>query len=201
MGALQLPESLPSTFDRRVAQLAASQHGVFSRDQAVALGATKAMIRSRVGAGRWDDRFRNVFQLGGASPSWHQSLMSVILFWGDGSAASHRGAVGVWELSSCKRLPELTVPRTRQRSGEVPGIVHRHELPEAEVVRRDGIPVTTVTRTLIDLAGSVTADVLEETLDEVLRRVTSRGATSRRTPRGASRPCGAFCMTNRRLGP
>ena len=50
-------------------------------------------------------------------------------------------------------------------------IVHRVlELPPADVTVVDGIPVTTVARTLIDIAAFVPPTVLEEALDDALRR-------------------------------
>ena len=50
-------------------------------------------------------------------------------------------------------------------------VVHRTTaLDPVDVTVVDAIPVTTVTRTLIDLAAVITPDVLEEALDDALRR-------------------------------
>jgi hypothetical protein len=59
--------------DQRVARLAATQHGVFSRAQAMSLGATKGMLDHRVRGYRWERLGRNVFKLPGNPTSWRQS--------------------------------------------------------------------------------------------------------------------------------
>jgi very-short-patch-repair endonuclease len=48
--------------------------------------------------------------------------------------------------------------------------VHEATLVAADVTTIDAIPVTSPTRTLIDLASVVTPEVLEEALDDALRR-------------------------------
>jgi hypothetical protein len=66
-------------------------------------------------------------------------------------------------------LVEVTVPRNRRRA--VPGIVHRpRTLPQVDVTTLDAITVTTPTRTLLDVAAVVPGDVVEEALDDALRR-------------------------------
>jgi very-short-patch-repair endonuclease len=51
------------------------------------------------------------------------------------------------------------------------GIVHRpRSLPSADVTAVDAIPVTTPARTLLDMAAVVSADLVEEALDDALRR-------------------------------
>ena len=65
---------------------------------------------------------------------------------------------------------EITIPNGRRmrRSGV---FVHQAvALPDVDVTIVDAIPVTTATRTLIDLASVLTATALEEVLDDALRR-------------------------------
>jgi very-short-patch-repair endonuclease len=76
----------------------------------------------------------------------------------------------LWELAGFRPGSiELSVPRERQRArGHV---VHRPmALTAVDVTKIDAIPVTTVTRTLIDIAGFERAEVVEEALDDALRR-------------------------------
>jgi very-short-patch-repair endonuclease len=63
---------------------------------------------------------------------------------------------------------EVTVPRERRR--KAPGVVHRNGLARVDVTAVAGIPVTTVARTLIDVAATTDPDVVEEALDEALGR-------------------------------
>lgn len=156
-------------FERQVARLAASRHGIFSRAQVMNLGATKDVIRRRLAAGRWERLASDVFRLAGTPPSERQTLLVACLAWGDEAAASHRSAAPIWCLGGFQWGPvELTVPRARRRS--CPGIVHRNLLPPVDVTVVDAIPVTTPTRTLIDLASVAPSDSVEEALDDALRR-------------------------------
>lgn len=95
---------------------------------------------------------------------------------------SHRAAAGVWALAStAKRIHELSIPSERRI--ELPGVtIHRtQDLESVDVVVHRAIPVTTPARTLIDLAAVVPEDILEEGLDDALRRgLTSFGRLERR---------------------
>lgn len=157
------------SLDRHVATLASGQHGVFARTQVARLGATKDMIAQRVTAGRWERLGRDVFRLAGSPRSWRQSLMAACLGWGEGAVVSHRAAAALRLLAGCMPGPvELTVPLTRRRSA--PGTIHRNVLPPVDVTTVEGIPVTTVARTLMDIASVAPRDTVEEALDDALRR-------------------------------
>lgn len=74
--------------------------------------------------------------------------MAATLTFGDDAANSHRAAAAHWLLLPSTAV-EVTVPRTvRPRSGIT---VHCLPLEPDEVTIRDGIPTTTVTRTIFDL--------------------------------------------------
>jgi very-short-patch-repair endonuclease len=102
--------------------------------------------------------------------TWKQSLLAACLAGGEGAVVSHRAAGAFWEMPGFHHGPiELTIPRKRERRhGHV---VHRPRRLDAVDVRTvDAIPVTKPARTLIDLATCVARDVLEEALDDALRR-------------------------------
>lgn len=95
--------------------------------------------------------------------------MVAVLCWGDGAAVSHRAAAPLLRMIGFEPgLVELTVPRGRRRLG--PGIIHRHPLSKVDLTNVDGIPVTTPARTLIDLAAVAPIEVVEEVLDDSMRR-------------------------------
>jgi hypothetical protein len=162
--------SRPESNDRRIAALAATQYGIFSRKQAIDRGISETMIHRRIASGRWDRIHPGVFRLAGASESWHQSVIALCFAWGPGALASHRCAGALWRLAGLvPGIIELIVPRTRQRA--LPGIVHRpRALSPVDLTIVDAIPLTTAARTLLDLAGVVSPDVVEEALDDALRR-------------------------------
>jgi very-short-patch-repair endonuclease len=76
----------------------------------------------------------------------------------------------LWGLPGADGELEITVPRSRQRNHRCGAIVHRSIVPGVDVSVVDAIPVTTPTRTLIDIAALLPRDVVEEALDDALRR-------------------------------
>lgn len=156
-------------FDRDVARLASQQHGVFTRAQVKALGASRGMIGHRLDASRWERCSRDVLRLAGVPTSWKRSLLAACLAWGALAVASHRAAAALWRLAGFEPgVIELTVPHRWDRA--VPGIVHRNALERRDATVVDAIPVTTPARTLIDLAAVAPMPSVEEALDDALRR-------------------------------
>ena len=97
-------------------------------------------------------------------------LKGLCLRAGDGAAISHRAAAAVWGLEGFEPpfVVELTVPRSRQpRLKNVR--VHRRDLIRIAV--RDGIPVTPIPETILDLC-TVSRDqtVPLRALDDVRRQ-------------------------------
>jgi very-short-patch-repair endonuclease len=91
--------------------------------------------------------------------------MAAVIACGEGAALSHRSAGRLWGIiPSGDGLPEVTRPKGwKQR----PGIVqHRSPLPEDEVDLLAGIPVTGLSRTLLDLASVLSQSQLEGALNE-----------------------------------
>lgn len=91
--------------------------------------------------------------------------MAAVLACGPGAVLSHRSAAALWGMRDPgSHAIEVTTPRkTRSR-----GAIQRHfaVLPADEVTIERGIPVTTVPRTLFDLAAISSADVVEHALRE-----------------------------------
>lgn len=159
------------SLDHRVACLATQRHGLFTRAEALHLGATKGIIDWRVASKRWDSLGEGVYRLAGVPETWRQRLLTACLVGGIDSVASHRSAGALKNLpGTSEGIVEISVPNGRRmRRSAV--IVHRvRDLAPVDVTVVDAIPVTTPTRTLIDLASVVSVDVLEEALDDALRR-------------------------------
>lgn len=150
-------------------ELAARQHGVVSREQALAAGLTKRSIHIRVASGRWDRLHRGVYRALPLPPSWHQRLMAAVLHGGPSAVASHRSAAALWSLDGVGTPPiEISVKSGLKMTG---AIVHRRRpTDDPRVVVRDGIPATTIERTLVDLAAVMAPARVGRALDEALRR-------------------------------
>jgi hypothetical protein len=90
---------------------------------------------------------------------------------------SHRAAAALWQISDNRRLREVTTPGRRLG----PSDVHLHRtrrLDEADVTMVRGIPVTTVARTLVDLAEVVRMGTLQRAVHEAeVRRLLDVRAT------------------------
>jgi hypothetical protein len=99
--------------------------------------------------------------------------MAAVLAGGDGAVLSHRSAAALWGIATFRGAVEITSPRdTRSRDG-----IRRHvaRLPADEITVREGIPVTSVHRTLFDFAGISPVDRLEAAMREAeYRRLWDR---------------------------
>jgi very-short-patch-repair endonuclease len=152
--------------DRRVAALAAQQHGVVASRQLAAAALGRRAVAHRVAQGRLTRLHRGVYLLGPLKAQLTDA-MAAVLACGDGAVLSHHAAAALHGFRAATPGPiDVTVPARNARAR--PGIrVHRvRQLAPAEVTRRQGIPVTTPERTLLDLAAVLPQKDLERTLQE-----------------------------------
>ena len=159
MTALSSTTSMPR--DARVAWIAARQHGVISHAQLLDAGLTMAAVKHRVAAGWLHRMQRGVYAVGHPGLTHRGHWMASVLAGGPDAVLSHRSAGALWGLCRDARRPEITVPgRKRPGTG-----VHAAAIRPGETVRVDGIRVTKVARTLLDLAEVLTLDQLVEAID------------------------------------
>jgi very-short-patch-repair endonuclease/predicted transcriptional regulator of viral defense system len=145
--------TLPS--DALIAELATHQHGVVTRAQLREIGLSDSGIDRRLAWGRLHPLHRGVYAVGHPLPSRLGRWMAAVLAGGEGAVLSHRDAAALWGLRQNSRPRiEITTHAKRERDGIQ---FHRAVLKDDEVTVKDGIPVTTVARTIFDLA-SVTND-------------------------------------------
>ena len=92
--------------------------------------------------------------------------MAAVLAFGPEAVLSHRSAGQLWGLVPKSSIaPEVTRPGFARGR---PGIVlHRSSLPADEVARVEGIPVTSVPRTMVDLAAVLKPRQLERAWNEM----------------------------------
>jgi predicted transcriptional regulator of viral defense system len=150
--------------DGAIADLAGRQHGVVARRQVRALGIGEDAIDFRLQCRRLRPLYRTVYFTGAGRVSKEARWMSAVLAGGPSAALSHRSAAAAWALIGFRFQIEVTVPAQR-RSRE--GLRFHHcVLPRDELTTLQGIPITTVPRTLFDIAGQVTTRELERALNE-----------------------------------
>jgi predicted transcriptional regulator of viral defense system len=87
---------------------------------------------------------------------------------GPGAALSHRSAAQLWELrQNNSALVDVTVPSQNGRLKRAGIRAHRSgRLAAEEVTECHGIPVTTVARTLLDLADVLDREALRRAITE-----------------------------------
>ena len=92
--------------------------------------------------------------------------MAAVLACGEGALLSHESAAAVWGIRPSRRGPiHVSVPRSRD--GRHDGIrVHRRRLATEDRLEREGIPVTSPLRTLVDIASGLTDRQLERAVNE-----------------------------------
>jgi very-short-patch-repair endonuclease/predicted transcriptional regulator of viral defense system len=158
--------------DTVIAELAARQHGVVSLTQLKALGMTASGVRKRAANGRLHRIHRGVYAVGHARLTKQGRWLADVMAYGPRALLSHRSGAGLWNVRADNRArTDVSVPGPSARSR--PGIeVHRSvTLTPADATIVDGIPCTTLARTLLDLAEVVSPRSLERAIEqaEVLR--------------------------------
>jgi very-short-patch-repair endonuclease len=148
--------------------LARRQWGVLTRAQLAAAGLRDRGVAEWVRDGRLHRLHRGVYAYGHDRLRVEGRWLAAVLGSGPGAALSHGSAAQLWELrQSNSAFVDVTVP---SRAGRIRrrGIrIHRsRRLAAEEVTMRNGIPVTTVARTLLDLADVLDAHALRRAVTE-----------------------------------
>jgi hypothetical protein len=153
--------------DVAIGRLAERQHGVVSLPQLRSAGLTKDAVGKRMAAGRLTRIHRGVYAVGHARLTLRGRWMAAVLAYGETARLSHRSAAALHGLRPDNRSKiDVTLPSPSGRPR--PGIaIHRSPtLTPADVTTVDVIPVTTVPRTLLDLAEVIDRQGLERAVSE-----------------------------------
>jgi len=153
--------------DQRLAALAARQFGVFDLVDARACGFGSGAIDRRVANGRWLRLHRSVYALGHAQLTVEGRRFAAVRACGRRAVLSHRSAAATWGLVAPGGSIHVTIPDDVRRSPPSPICVHTSAALGPDAVTRIGpLPVTTVARTLVDLAPSLTPRRLEDAVNQ-----------------------------------
>jgi very-short-patch-repair endonuclease len=151
--------------DRVISELAERQHGIVGRRQLIDLGVGRGAIEGRLARGQLHRVHQGAYAVGHRMVSRQGRWMAAVLSGGSGAVLSHRSAGQLWQvLPQFEIWPELT--RARKFSPRTGIRGHHSPLPPDEVAVVVQIPVTSVARTLLDLAGVLTNRQLEQALNE-----------------------------------
>jgi very-short-patch-repair endonuclease len=143
--------------DHVVQALAGRQHGIVKSRQVSEAGLTKQAIRRRVEAGWLVPQYHGVYAVGHTALTDKSHLIAAVYACGEEALASHRAAGKLWGVLRGSQPLEVTGPRSREVGKGF--TLHRSRLiHDEDRAHIDNIPVTSLARTLVDLA-----DVLPET--------------------------------------
>jgi very-short-patch-repair endonuclease len=157
------PES--RTVEQEIARIAGEAHGVVTRAELLRAGVCDAGIKRRVRKGSLIPKHRGVFRVGHCAPSLEATYLGAVRACGHGAVLSGRAAghlLGL--LRGAPPPPEVTTPTERR----VEGVTTRRcrAIDRADVMTVRGIPVTSVPRTLVDLAALLTVHALARACHE-----------------------------------
>jgi uncharacterized protein DUF559 len=150
-----------------VGELAGKQRGRVSHGQIVELGGTRQQIDWWLLSGRLYPVHEGVYAVGHLAPPPGAAFMAAVLAGGEDAVLSHRSAAAHLGLISWSpSRVEVIVPRSGERDRA--GIrFHRPKIygPEDRCIS-DGIPCTTVARTLVDLGAVLKLHQLERAVEQ-----------------------------------
>ena len=146
----------------------AKQFGLITRDQALGSGLTARQIEGLVRRDEWALIYRGIYADLASAHSWRRSVLAAILTGGPDAVASGSCAAALLSMPGF-RLGKIEIT-TPKRLRNVPFVSRLGSIPPHQVSRVGPIPVTDAARTLLDIAGKVDQPILEDALDDVLRR-------------------------------
>jgi predicted transcriptional regulator of viral defense system len=156
-------------WDVQIAELAGRQFNRISRQQLIDLGLSEMAIAHRLATGRLVAVEEGVF---GVAPvledDWGRWMAATLT--APGSVLSHASAAVAWGLLSVPRpLESVTRPGSGgpRRHGGV--LAYRSSTLKGDVTTERGVPITSVARTLLDLARTVGDRMLARALREAVR--------------------------------
>ncbi len=138
--------------DQAVIRVASAQHGAFHTNQLD--HPHSSLFKSRVDSGRWTRQTHFVYTVAGSPNTWRQRVWIRLLLAGRGATVGGLTAARIHQLRRfpeerlCILQPESTVSRKKPRTSK-----RTTFLPPHHCTVRDGFPITTVARTIFDLAA------------------------------------------------
>jgi predicted transcriptional regulator of viral defense system len=138
-----------------LADVAMSQHNLFTTEQAQRCGVARSALAYGVRAGRLRRARRGVYAFNGAPPSRWESMTAAALAAGPDAVLSHRSAAVIHRLPGIAPVPvtELSVPHAqRRRLAGVTAYESAH-LPPYDLERRSPRGWRTPRRTRVSNCG------------------------------------------------
>jgi very-short-patch-repair endonuclease len=139
---------------------------VVSRRQLLELGAGEDAIQHRLAIGRLHLLHEGVYAVGHQLIPREGRWLAAVFGSGPEAVLSHHSAAALWRIRpSSRSISDVTTPHKSRSWKEIRR--HHSPLPADEITVKEGIPVTSVPRTIFDLAATEDLDVVENLLREM----------------------------------
>lgn len=158
--------STPVTPAHAISRRAERQHGIVTIAQLREAGLSDREVRRRVEAGTLKRLHTGVYAVGHVPRTRESRWMAAVLALGPTAVLSHRAAGALWGIVGGWASIDVLVPTTAGRGNRDGLIIHRAPLRPDDVTVRSGIPVTTLLRTLLDLAAVLPFHQLARAFEE-----------------------------------
>jgi hypothetical protein len=159
--------------ERALGQLAGLRHGAFTRRMAASVGVSSKAIRTRLDCGTLVEPAAGVLLLAASPPTWRQRV-AVATLAGGGAVASHRTAARLHGLDGFDvDVVEVSVPGHRRGAPSAARVHRVAALGARDQIMVDGIPATTIARTLADLGCVASVRQVLKALDSARRNGVS----------------------------
>jgi predicted transcriptional regulator of viral defense system len=161
--------------------VASGQGGYVTAEQALVCGFSRALLAHHVKSGRFIRVRRGLYRFREYPASPREHVLAAWLAAGqDTAVVSHESALDLLNLSDV--IPDavhLTVPRTRRNLPSISGAkIHTtsRALESEDLVVRDGMAVTSATRSILDAAE---AGMAPDQVEAAVRQALDRGLATR----------------------
>jgi hypothetical protein len=162
------------TFERIAAELAARAWGNVTREELLAADISERVVDHCLKRGSLLPVFPGVYRVGHAAPSVEATYMVAVLACGDGALLRGLAAAQLWGLVRGGAPPPAEVVARGERRIEGVRTVRCRNLDERDGAVWRGIPVTTIARTLVDLAAVLDEEELARMFHQASVRYRTR---------------------------
>jgi very-short-patch-repair endonuclease len=160
----------PVTLDELVSVLAELQYGVVARWQLTLLGYGRNGIQDRINRGLLKPMHAGVYAVGHTKLTRHGFFLAAVLAFGPRALLSHRSAGVLWDIVSSRQVKVDVLTHVSAQRGTPRIRAHRtRKLHPEDWTIKDGIPVTSLARTIIDLAAILSPARLLDVIDDAVR--------------------------------
>lgn len=156
--------------DRLLAPIAVAQHSFITLTDVLKVGGKHDHATTRVASGRWERVGDGVYRIAGAPWTYLARVLGAVLCAGPGACVSHQCAARLLGFDFHAAAIELSVPRGRFHRPSGVTVHTSRDLDRCDIVMIDGIPVTDVARTLLDLASQFRGEAALQRSVERARR-------------------------------